>query len=680
MKASEVSLTKFLEASDTHFIIPVYQRNYDWEQFQCEQLLDDILQVGKDDEMASHFIGSIVFVHAGIYSTEPPHELVIIDGQQRLTTITLIWIVLYRIAKELKNEKLTNQINKKYLVNEFLEDDEKLKLRSTSNNDKALRFLINDKDPEDYDEFSRLIVNFKYFRSEINRGNFELVKKGISKLMFVEISLDRKNDDPQRIFESLNSTGLDLSQADLIRNYILMGIDPSLQEKIYDNYWRSIENLATEVEPVKSRVSDFIRDFLTLKTKEIPNKNKIYQVFKSYYNFDDQKKIEPIMKEIERYAKHYNKLINPEKETDKQLRNQIKLISKLEVNVSHPFILQLYDDYANEIISKQTLIEVLELIQSFIWRRFITGIPTQGLNKVFNRLYEEVDHSDYMLSICKSLLKKRGPKRFPNDEETFRELKFKDVYNIKSNNRAYFLERLENYNNNEPVQIDSDITVEHIFPKNPHPKWKKTLGDKQYNEMKETYLNTIGNLTLSGNNGSLSNKPFIEKRDLPEKGYCASRLFLNKHLSSLDKWDTKEINKRFNLIRDRFKKIWKYPSIVIDEKDNYQEINVFDEDDPTGQKLDYIIYFDRKTPVSSWQELYKIVLSSLYETQPETFHSTNLGDKLKLTKSKEKHYKSVEISETYYAEAPLSAREILKRIKLTLKTFKLFDDLHIKFK
>ena len=214
MKASETNLIRFIQEQDTHFVIPVYQRNYDWTLLQCRQWLEDIIQVGKDDRLSSHFVGSIVYIHDDVYLTESPRELTVIDGQQRLTTITLIWIVLYRIAQELNNDKLINEINKKYLVNEFLEDDAKLKLRSTVNNDKALRFLIDNGDPKDYGDYSRLIENFNYFRSEIKAENHEVVMKGIAKLMFVQISLERKNDDPQRIFESLNSTGLDLSQAD----------------------------------------------------------------------------------------------------------------------------------------------------------------------------------------------------------------------------------------------------------------------------------------------------------------------------------------------------------------------------------------------------------------------------------------------------------------------------------
>ncbi len=581
MKASEASLIRFLQQQDTQFIIPVYQRNYDWTKPQCEQLLNDIRRVGSNDDLDSHFIGSIVYIHDGVYSSSSTHSLTIIDGQQRLTTITLIWVVLYRKAKELNNERLSNEIFKKYLVNEFLEDDGKLKLRPTVNNDKALQYLINGGDAEKYYEFSRVVENFKYFKRQVNEENFEIIRKGIEKLIFVDISLERDKDNPQMIFESLNSTGRELSQADLIRNYILMGLQPKHQNKIYDKYWREIETLATKNETKVSMVSDFIRDFLTLKLRDIPNKNKVYQKFKDKYRFDHLgssedafMRLEDTMAEVKKFAQYYNKLINPEKEVNREIKEQIRLINNLEINVSYPFILEVYNDYSEGQIDKEILLEVLRLIQSFAWRRFVVGLPTSSLNKIFMRLYEEVDRSDYVSSICRSLLRVKSGLRFPNDDETINALRFKDVNGMSMRKKRYLLERLENYENKEPVQIENnpDITIEHIFPQKPDPQWKTSLGEKEYNEIKEKYLHRIGNLTLSGNNGALGNKPFIEKRDLQEKGYKASGLFLNKHLKSLNKWDVSAIEKRFDILADRFKKIWQYPSLPIDESDKNEEI------------------------------------------------------------------------------------------------------------
>lgn len=238
MKANETKIEDFLASNKTQFIIPVYQRNYDWTTAQCKQLLDDILEVGSNKKMTAHFIGSIVYVHDDVYTSSRIKELTIIDGQQRLTTITLIYIALYKLANKMNDDGLVSEISETYLINKFAPEEEKLKLRPTENNDKALKFLLrNDKNEEFYD-FSKIIVNFDFFEGRIDEQNYKIILAGLSKLMFVEVSLDREKDDPQRIFESLNSTGLELSQADLIRNYILMGLSRRDQNRIYQNYWK----------------------------------------------------------------------------------------------------------------------------------------------------------------------------------------------------------------------------------------------------------------------------------------------------------------------------------------------------------------------------------------------------------------------------------------------------------
>jgi uncharacterized protein with ParB-like and HNH nuclease domain len=393
-------------------------------------------------------------------------------------------------------------------------------LRPTEHNDKALKYLLQNDPNDEYKEYSRLIENYNYFKGRITSENIDCVIQGLNKLIFVEISLERDKDDPQKIFESLNSTGLELSQSDLIRNYILMGLKHKDQTRIYENYWRHIEINATQAETNTNKVSDFIRDFLTLENRDIPNKGKVYQEFKKKYPITELENLEKILTKIKKYSIYYNKFINPNNEPELEIRNQFVLISKLEINVAYPFLLEVYNDYASNLINKATLIEMLELLQSFTWRRFVIGLPTNSLNKIFMRLYEDVDPSDYVASFQKALLKKKSSQRFPRDKEVIGTLKDRDMYGIQTKNRTYLLEKLENFENREPVKIEGnpDIIVEHIFPQNPDPKWKIILGEENYNLIKEKYLNTIANLTLSGNNGKLSNKYFVEKRDMNVDG------------------------------------------------------------------------------------------------------------------------------------------------------------------
>ena len=683
MKASETKVEDFLSSNKTQFVIPVYQRNYDWSASQCKQLLDDILEVGTSKKMNAHFIGSVVYVHDDVYTSSRIKELTIIDGQQRLTTLTLIYLALYRLAIEMKNEALVNEISETYLINKFAPEEEKLKLRPTENNDRAIKYLLRSDSDEEFTDFSKVIDNFNYFNSRITEENFEFVLNGLSKLMFVEISLDREKDDPQRIFESLNSTGLELSQADLIRNYILMGLNRRDQNKIYNNYWEIIEKLAKDESLNTSKVSDFIRDYLTLVNNKIPNKSKVYLEFKAKFPTSNLDELEKNLLPIKSLVKYYNKLLNPKNETDKDIRLQLEYINRLEINVAYPFLMKVYEDYSENIIDKAIFINVLDFIQSFTWRRFIVGLPTNALNKIFMTLYEKMDREDYLISLQKWLLQRPGSQRFPKNKEVIESLKLKDVYNIKSKNRTYLLERIENFENKEPVIIDgnTDITIEHIFPQNPDPKWKVELGTDDYNMIKETYLNTIGNLTLSGNNGKLGNKPFLYKRDLEKAGYKDSRLWLNKYLSILDKWDKTEIERRFDLLAERFLKIWKIPTLEIDDRDDNNEVNIFEAEDPKFKKLEYAIFYDQKIEVNQVAKLYVEVFKQLFDLQPETFFTTDLAERISLTKNPKEGNprQAVKINDTYFIEGNIDNIGKFDRMKHALSIFDSEDELIIKY-
>lgn len=688
MKANETKVDKFLATNETTFAIPVYQRNYDWSLTQCKQLLHDIIETGKNDKINAHFIGSIVYVHDDVYTASGLTELTIIDGQQRLTTITLIYIALYKLAQQLENQMLVKRIHKTYLINEFAPEAEKLKLKPTENNKEALRHIINSENKEEFKGYSKIIENFNFFKNSITADNYETIQRGLSKLIFIDIALDRQRDNPQRIFESLNSTGLELSQADLIRNYILMGLSRTNQEKIYKSFWEVIEKNAKDETLNQTRVSDFIRDFLTLKNKEIPNKSNVYVTFKQNYPTATVDVLEENLSEIKSLSKFYNKLVNPKNEEDKAIRQQLEFINKLEINVAFPFLMKVYEDYSNGIIDKQIFISVLALIQSFTFRRFIVGLPTNALNKIFMSLYDKVEQNNYLFSIQKSLLLRSGVQRFPRNTETKNALKEKDVYNIKSKNRTYLLERLENHQNNEPVAIEgnSDITIEHIFPQNPDPKWKIELGNDEYNYIKENYLNTIGNLTLSGNNGKLGNKYFTEKQVMndenKEQGYKFSRLWLNRDLQTLSKWNRIEIENRANVIANRFLNIWQYPDIQIENIHENDEVNIFEAEDPNGKKIEYYVLLDQITNVSSAKDFYVSVFKQLFELSSELFFTTGLRERIMLVSDinierLERDYEK--LNDTYYLYTNIVNSTKFDRIKEALTILGLEDELSIKY-
>lgn len=682
MEARLENLTEFMGKSKVQFVIPVYQRNYDWKEMQCLQLLKDIYQVAENEAMPSHFIGSIVFIQDGVYSTRK-NVLTIIDGQQRLTSLTLLLLAAAHKAKGEGNGTLAEEILDDYILNKR-SDEGKIKLRPVKKDDEALSYLISEKFDREYAGYSRIVENYKFFKTELATRKLDHIVQGVEKLHFVEVSLERGKDDPQRIFESLNSTGLDLSQSDLIRNYVLMDVEPSEQARIYDSYWVDIEANCLEEKSKQSRLSDFVRDYLTFKFRQISSKNQVFQSFRQRYDFSSigisQKmaELEELLRDMKRYSKYYGKFINGSNSNPK-IQEGLRNINRLEVNTAYPFLLEVFSDHEDQVIGDDVLIEILNLIQSYVWRRFICSLPTNSLNKTFMTLYQNIRTDEYLMSLETALVKKRGHQRFPNNGELAESLKTKDFYNIHAKNRMYFFERLENYGKNIPFHIEGNekVTTEHILPQTPSKEWKVSLGD-QLASLHERYLHTVANLTISGNNGELGNRPFLQKRDLPDYGYTASGLWLNQYLSGIDKWGEEELLTRLQLLVARTNEIWPIPDIPEPEKVETPETNVFDLDDATNRKLEYFIFFEEKYEERYFVGMLKTVISKLFELEADRFFKTDLHEKLKLTTDDKSLLQPMQISQSYFIEAKFSVNYILGKLRATLETFDLYDELFIK--
>lgn len=681
MKANELQIINFLQTPRVQFVIPVYQRNYDWTTTECEELLKDIISV-REENRSSHFIGSIVFIHEGIYSTSEVRELVIIDGQQRLTTINILFVALYRFALENDRKQDADMLYNTFLINQYVQNEvSKLKLKQTDANSVAFKAILVGTE-KGIDDYSNVIENYNYFRGIINEDNFQTILDGLHRLIFVEISLERGKDDPQRIFESLNSTGLDLSQSDLIRNFILMDLPHLEQTNVYDAIWNPIEQNARDIKKRTSLVSDYIRDYLTLKNKKIPNKNKVYIAFKSLYQDKKGEDYQQELENIKSLSYHYKKFINPSTEPDKRIRKELEYIHRLEINVAYPFLLQVFEDRENGIIDKDVLVSVLKLIQSFVWRRFIVGLPTNALNKIFMTLYSEVDSEEYYDSMATALLKKGGSMKFPTNEEIKVSLRDKDLYNTQAKNRNYLFELLENYNNNEYVDTSSEmITVEHIFPRTPSKEWEEQLSPEAYFEFKEKYLNTIGNLTLSGNNGPLSNRSFQEKKKMNangmEQGYAFSRLWLNTYLQRIEKWDIIAYEERFKIIYERFLKIWEFPDVVVFDESDSGEQNIFDAEAPTFKKLEYFIFEDTKLEEEAVAKMYFYVLNQLYQKNSELLLEGQ--EVMKITRNIEDFREGREIANGWYIESNIDSNTKFSVLKKLLTIFELEEELFVKY-
>jgi uncharacterized protein with ParB-like and HNH nuclease domain len=543
LKAVQTNFLEFLRGTK-QFIIPIYQRNYSWTIRQCHQLWDDIVRSALDPKIPGHFIGSIVYIESGLYQVSSVPQLLLIDGQQRITTLSLLLAALSKVLANgnIEGDMTQRKINNYYLFNSEEGHDLRYKILLTRNDKETFFNIIEDRELPAL--FSHHIVeNYKFFEEQIrNNKQIDLTKlyQGIRKLFVVDISLDRNYDNPQLIFESLNSTGLDLSQADLIRNYILMGLEPKEQEKLYNDYWHPMENSFEQVD-YAVYFDRFMRDFLTIETGQIPNIGEIYSEFKSYVNSNNDTLIIEIIKKVHYYSKLYVKLIYG-REDDQDIRNAINDIRDLKVEVSYPFLLQVFDDYSKQHISRNEFLSTLGLVESYVFRRAICLIPTQSLNKTFANLTKEIDKDNYLESLKANFMLKEGYMRFPKDEEFKAQLPVVPLYNLRI--KDYTLRKLENFHHNkEPIDI-KNCTIEHIMPQNQnlHPTWRQELGD-HWQEIQQKYLHTIGNLTITGYNSELGDLPFLEKRDR-DGGFASSPLSLNHKLAKLVHWTKDAIEKK----------------------------------------------------------------------------------------------------------------------------------------
>ena len=556
MKASERKITKLFSESDTVFSIPVYQRDYNWQEKQCQRLFKDILQTGKNEKVSSYFLGSIVYIHDGIYGVGEK-EFHVIDGQQRMTTLTLLFLAIYFKLKGTILTKDADKIYNQYVVNPYSEKEIKLKLLPPEENLYILNKISNNKFNElEAFQDRNMLKNYLFFEKELENLSFDDMKhlsNGIEKLIYIDIALEKGKDDPQKIFESLNSTGLDLSQGDLIRNYILMDLERGEQNRIYKEIWIPIENncKVSDGSEITSYVSDFIRDYLTLKTEKISSKPKVFETFKAYYEKENDEKLE----DMKKYSEAYSYIIKPSLEKDRDIQRELDYLKSLDKTVINTFLIGILKDYKDNILEKDELLNMLILLQSYLWRRYITEKPTNALNKIFQGMYGKISRSgNYYENLVDILM----AEDFPTDEELESALKLKNVYKDKEK-LNYVFKKLENYNHNELIDFENEkITIEHIFPQKPNKAWKENYSDNELEQM-ISFKDTISNLTLTGSNSNLSNKAFHEKRDDEVHGYRNSKLYMNKYLGRLEEWNLLSMEARFESLYEDIIKIWKRP-------------------------------------------------------------------------------------------------------------------------
>lgn len=680
MEANTISVLEFLGATKRIFNIPVYQRNYSWKLEQCKKLFDDLLNI-KSQDKSLHFIGTIVYVD--VKASPSFKEFIIIDGQQRITTILLLLKALY---DEAKDEDFKEDLYNNYLINngKKIEEKHRVKLKTVANDSKIFEKLISGEDIEDIGKGSKIFENYKYFRQRIIDSGLseEEINSLIEKLTMVYIMLDNEKEDPQLIFESLNSTGLDLTHADLIRNYLLMGYSREKQEELYSKYWEKIEKRIPF-----SEITDFIRDYLTMKSNTIPNKNKIYETFKDFYekNIKNSISIEEFLLELNKYAKYHCWLKNFNSSYE-ELNLAFEEFDKLKNSVINPFIFYMLNKFENNEIDLKEVIETCNIIQAYIFRRAVCNIQTNSLNKIFATLSKEIENSKLPNSkfsqvVLFVLLNKTSTGIFPRDIQFKESLTSRDIYSFKQ--CKYLLRKFISYGTKENID-NNNLTIEHIMPQTLSSKWKVDLGSK-YNEVFEKNIHLLGNLTLSGYNSEISNKSFSEKKEF----YKTSNISLNRELVNYNIWNEDSITKRGKQLAELACKIWTIPELseefsskTIIRKEEY---DIFDEVDVTNTKPIGLSIMGQNILISSWRQFFINLSKEICGLDEEKFftfttHPDFRGKEKRIISTTDIGMRNpISIRNNIFIETNLSANDILNYSKLIMEKYE-NENIDVSFK
>ncbi len=612
MTGSEQRLVEFMDGAKKRFVIPVYQRNYDWKMENCKQLFDDLVKIVRHGRK-SHFFGSIV----SVYNPDGRNsEYLIIDGQQRLTTLSLLFLAMYNLIE--KNivtpvdPSLSQQLYEDFLVDKYQPQETRIKLKPVKNDSTAFKRLFDDS--SEHIRQSNLTVNYNYFYDRIMRGEVGIDElfDAVCRLEIISIQLNR-DDNPQLIFESLNSTGLALSEGDKIRNFILMGLPTKQQEDFYEKYWNRIE------ECTGYDVSAYIRDYLSVKQAAIPQMSRVYYTFKTFVE-ESKIETESLLDELLKYARLYQ-TIRLGNTAHEGLNACIYRLNRLETAVTRPFFLEVLQLQRENVLSIDNVAKIFQITENYIFRRQICDLPTNALNKIFLMLHKEIVRydgttDDYFEKFKYAMLSKKERARFPDDEEFAEAFSSKPMYLMNSKNKHYLFERLENHGTSEDKAVWEHInrgeySIEHIMPQHLTPAWVEALGE-QYEDIHTAWLHRIANLTLTAYNSKYSNNNFIEKRDM-KNGFRESGIRMNQRIAQKDRWGLTELVERDEELRKKALEIWASPTTSYEAPERQMDILALDDDvEFTGKEIVRFSYKGMEQPVTSWVDMYQQVLKMLH--------------------------------------------------------------------
>uniref|UniRef100_UPI003FEDCAF3 DUF262 domain-containing protein n=1 Tax=Alloprevotella sp. TaxID=1872471 RepID=UPI003FEDCAF3 len=642
MKGYAKPLLEIICGPQIQFVIPVYQRNYDWLIDNCDQLFSDLVKLSRSNR-CSHFFGSIV-----TSSADSSYNRLVIDGQQRLTTISLLLLAGIKAVKdgaiEISEESKIDEAYEVFLKAKFCNSERKIKLVPIENDRIAYDKIFNEEDS--FDEDSKVTRNYRHFYDLLTRKpqtlSFDQLLDTIKRLQIISIELD-SDDDAQLIFESLNSTGLALTEADKIRNYLLMSLTPEEQQMCFKNYWQNIEQ-ATENQPTK-----FLRDYLTIQQQlQRPvRQSNIYYEWKKYMDGHERK--EELVKMLD-YA-HYYQQVTEAKLSTAKLSEKMRHICNIETDVTNVFFIQFLRYASANSLSEDEIFKVIDLVENYLARRIVCNMPGNALTQVFCALHKDVLKSieeyssanvelgnSYSDILAYHIMRRDGNYQLPRDMQFVESIKTRDAYHMLKPFQIFLFERLENsvygeYNDVATDMKKKDATIEHIMPQTLNGDWKAMLGDN-FEEIQDKYLHTFANLTLTGINSELSNKPFEIKRDGKKigneiyPGYKNSKYRLTKNVTLCDKWTEIELQNRCNEIVATFLRLYPLPQTTFKPLPKPVDEASLDEEtfSPTNRILKGFRLFGNEYNETTWKgmllhvvklviERYTDIVDTLYDAE-----------------------------------------------------------------
>lgn len=557
MQAINRRLTEIIDGNKQQFIIPVFQRDYSWTTEECRQMWDDILRASRSE--GGHFIGSIVYVEAGTVGVAFQSWLVI-DGQQRLASLTLLLAALRDHIDETgwsgtEDSPTADRINAYFLKNAHQTGERGYKLVLRRSDDATLRTLVDGK-PLCERHSEPIVEAYEYFKGRLHDPGCDLdaIYRGINQLHVVDVKLERRFDNPQLVFESMNSTGVDLTQSDLVRNYLLMGLDEAEQTRLYDEYWRRIEKIFKDW---SEAFDSFLRDYIALRNKstQMMRLDRVYEEFKAFWRPDGETELETLLQDMTRVARFYASFRGLAPVQPEWLANAMGNMRKLGTTPGI-LVMRLYDNHERNLLSQEEFIRAVELIESYILRRDVLGLSARNYWSVFARVARDSELRFESFRVAVALL--QGNNRFPSDEEFRRTLEERDLYALR--NCKHILDRLENAGQREPSPVDN-YSIEHIMPQGiaEVDEWKRMLGD-DWQKIHHEWVHRLGNLTLTAYNSRYSNGPFEDKKAM-EGGFGQSAVRLNGHVRNQDKWTAAQMSERSKRLAEHALKIWPYHEV-----------------------------------------------------------------------------------------------------------------------